>query len=134
MEDFSLVSSTVIAAHPEKSWEGLTESEQMRNREEELERLYGVVREKETSFEQLQTRLGQTESELSRYTITCEQLQSELAHTKIELENTSTNLRQHQDLARDLKETLAAMEGTKFWRLREVWLGLKSVFGLKKND
>jgi len=134
MEDFALVSSTVIAAHPEKSWEGLTESEQMRNREEELERLYGVVREKETNFEQLQTRLGQTESELSRYTITCEQLQSELAHTKIELENTSTNLRQHQDLARDLKETLAAMEGTKFWRLREVWLGLKSVFGLKKND
>ena len=138
MENFSLVSSTVIAAHPERSWEGLTESEQMRNKEEELERLYGVVRKNEVNFEQLQvqlqTQLGQTESELSRYTITCEQLQSELAHTKIELENTSTSLRQHQDLARDLKETIAAMEDTKFWKLREVWLGLKSVFGLKKND
>jgi len=134
MKDGSLVSTSVIAAHPERAWEGLTEFEQMQNREEELERLYSVVRASEMQLEQLQSQVRQTEVERSQYQADCDQLQSDLAHTKVELENTSTNLRQHQDLARVLKETIAAMEDTKFWKLREVWLGLKSVFGLKKND
>ncbi|NJP10169.1 MAG: FkbM family methyltransferase [Leptolyngbyaceae cyanobacterium RU_5_1] len=140
MADNSLLSTTVIAAHPDNVWDGLTELEQMQNRELELEQAQLQLQDTQAKLEQLQSQFSQVQSELVRsqgdceqYKTNCEQLQSQLSKAEMELQATNTHLRQTQGLVENLQGTIAAMETTKFWKLRGVWFGLKDVFGMQEK-
>ncbi|NJL61975.1 MAG: methyltransferase domain-containing protein [Methylacidiphilales bacterium] len=71
-------------------------------------------------FERSQSQLQQTQAEFERS-------QSQLQYNHSELERTKSQLQEKQLM-------IAAMESSKFWKLRKGWFNVKSALGLKSHD
>ena len=76
-----------------------------------------------TQLEQTQSQLEQTQSQL-------EQTQSQLEQTQSQLEQTQSQLKIAQSELVDIYGLIAAMESSKFWKIRKLWFASKKALHL----
>ncbi|GAA6618191.1 methyltransferase domain-containing protein [Scytonema sp. NUACC26] len=93
---------------------------QLHNTQAELEQSRSQLHNTQAELEQSQSQLHNTQAEL-------EQSQSQLQHTQAELEQSRSQLQNTQAELEQLKVTIAAMESSKFWKLRKQWFKLKKI-------
>jgi O-antigen biosynthesis protein len=75
----------------------------------------------------MQAELGQSKAELSCREVEVNQLNAQLQHNQTELHQIQTALEQ-------VRELNYAMESSKFWALRKVWVRLKRLIGLGADN
>lgn len=111
----------------------------------ELENSQNQLQQTQTQLQQTQTELGSRHNELQQTQTQLDRIQGELESRHNELQQTQTQLDRIQDelvhcqnhlqqtqLALESSQaTVAAMETSKFWKLRGQWFKLKKVIGLK---
>jgi FkbM family methyltransferase len=148
--DLSL-SSNIVAAHPERSWKGLMESDQMRYRQIEFEHIGAKLEEVRFQFNQTLNNLKETQLNLHNTQAQLTQSQIELQQTRLELNQMQPRLEQAvaeqnrlreelqqnqtvlQDYRVNLEQAIATINGmtsSKFWKLRNAWFRLKNTVGL----
>ncbi|MGI0489157.1 FkbM family methyltransferase [Pantanalinema rosaneae CENA516] len=155
-------SNNIVAVHPDRSWMGFTETEQMQAIQQELttsqaeiERLQSTLEQATTQLqaaqvaaEQLQTQFQQAQAELDHFSATRQQLETEKHQVQTELDKTQAELltmheRLHQAEIglfaaqaewQKSQAQIAAMESSKFWQLRNRWLQLKRKLKLPTTD
>lgn len=99
--------------------------------EQAFGRMQRQAQDLRTELNQTQIRLQHVEAALATAQTQLQQTQGELCQTQGELCQTQAQL-QHTEAALTLTQTtIAAMETSKFWQLRTVWMRLKHRFGLK---
>lgn len=105
---------------------------------QEISELYEQLRARDRSISNLEHRLFQTESTLVQTQQALHQTQATQAHMQQALDQTQQTLTQTQQALertqRALEQSTALMEwmqGSKFWKLRQVWLRLKQRLRLK---
>ncbi|MBW4581456.1 MAG: glycosyltransferase family 2 protein [Tildeniella nuda ZEHNDER 1965/U140] len=105
-------------------------SEQRNELESLLERSRPELQQTQTQLEQTQSQLKQTQSQLEQTQTQLEQTQSQLEQTQSQLEQTHTQLQQTQSQLEQARQSNLAMESSKFWKLRKVWVRCKQAVGL----
>jgi FkbM family methyltransferase len=111
------LSPNIVAAHPARSWQFLTDADQTTQREIELEQA-------DRQFSQLNTQFQQLQGQLST-------LQKNNHHA---LQSKEIELAQNQQLVQVLNNRIQAMQSSKFWQIRSAWMQLKRSLGWKTND
>jgi len=72
--------------------------------------------------------LHSTQTELAQTRETLHSTQTELAQTRETLHSTQTELAKKQDKVIKLEDIISAMESSKFWKIRQLWMRLKQLF------
>jgi len=125
----SLPDGNLIAAHPSKSWNMLSEAEQAPLTQVELGKTQVALEQKRDKLQVTQQEVVQLQSQLS-------QLQNELQFTKDRFEETKVELQQNKEMKEQVQKVLgnqiAAMESSKFWKLRNQWIALRKRLRLFK--
>jgi hypothetical protein len=85
-----------------------------------------LERESQIKQEQCQTQLGQAQSELGEGRTRLETTQTQLGQTQSELGESCARLTATQKQLRQSQEKILAMENSRFWKLRTMWLRLWS--------
>jgi FkbM family methyltransferase len=145
------LSSNIVAAHPERSWKGLTESDQVQYRQIEFEHIGTKLEEVQLQLKQTQDNLKTTQQNLQNTQTHLTQSQAELHQTRSELNQIQSQLEQavaEQNLLREelqqnqtvlqdyrvnLEQAIATINGmtsSKFWKMRNAWFRLKGKVGL----
>jgi len=118
----SLPDGNLIAAHPSKSWNMLSEAEQSPLTQVELGKTQVALEQKRDKLQVTQQEVVQLQSQLS-------QLQNELQFTKDRFEETKVELQQNKEMKEQVQKVLgnqiAAMESSKFWQVRNQWIALR---------
>ncbi|MBW4460011.1 MAG: glycosyltransferase [Nodosilinea sp. WJT8-NPBG4] len=104
-----------------------------------------LLNERQSSHElnekvvQVQLELQQAQAELQRTQAQLQETQTELQRTQTQFQETQTELQrtqaQFQETQAQFQETQAhivAMEASKFWKLRKIWIRMKELIGLRK--
>ncbi|HEY9671049.1 MAG TPA: glycosyltransferase family A protein [Waterburya sp.] len=85
-----------------------------------------------------QSQLVQAKAELeqvkSQFQQTQAALTTELERSQVHLQQTHIHLQQAHAQLQEAHSTIAAMESSKFWKLRTAWFKLKQALGLKGNE
>jgi GT2 family glycosyltransferase len=117
-----------------------TQSE-LTNSQEQLHQTQEELTNSQQQLQQTQTELSQTQVELTNSQQQLHQTQSELTNsqqqlhqTQIELTNSQQQLYQTQHQKAQLQNLVTAMESSKFWQLRQLWLSWKKAFNLGYRD
>lgn len=95
--------------------------------------------------ERSQSQLVQTQAELEQTKFQCQQTQAALTtelersqvhlqQAHVHLQQAQAQLQQAQAQLQQAHSTIAAMESSKFWKLRTAWFRLKQALGLKGNE
>ncbi|MEO1669625.1 MAG: sulfotransferase, partial [Cyanobacteria bacterium J06631_2] len=99
------------------------------------------LRETENAKSQVESELSQTESELGQTTAKLSQIELELSQTtaklsqtELELSQTKKYLEQERNEKARLRELVRAMESSKFWQIRLVWISFKQKLGIESSD
>ena len=79
-------------------------------------------------FQQCKATLEQTHQQFIQTQAELHRTQAELQHTQLELQHTQINLQQTQAALMVSHNRMQAMQSSKFWKLREVWMQIKRVF------
>ncbi|MDX2212958.1 MAG: methyltransferase domain-containing protein [Oculatellaceae cyanobacterium bins.114] len=136
-------------------------SQQLRERQAELERSQAQLQASQTELEQYQTalkaaqveggrflyELQAAQAEMERLQATLYQMQGALEATNNKLARTENrlntkektlkkvqnNLKKLRENLRQTQETVTAMESSKFWKLRGKWIKLKKIFRLDSD-
>lgn len=97
-----------------------------------LENTHAALQEAQANFERSQQQLTATQEQiaatqrrLEQSQTQLEQSQTQLQKTQAELEHTQQELHRIHGEVHHLKLHIAAMESTKFWKLRTIWVRLK---------
>ncbi|MEA5582848.1 glycosyltransferase [Nodularia harveyana UHCC-0300] len=118
---------------------------QLQATETELERSQSELQHSQKELQQLQSQLQYSQRELERSQSQLQHTQRELEKSQFQLQKTETerdrSQSQLQNIQRELeysKTTIAAMETSKFWKLRKLWFKfkepkLKSIFSNKNH-
>lgn len=97
----------------------------------ELERSQSQIHQTQSALERSQSELHQTQSELEHSQSELQQAQSELDRAHSEFQKTRSELeRSHSKLERS-QNIIAAMETSKFWKLRIAWFWFKRTIGVQ---
>jgi FkbM family methyltransferase len=135
-------SFNVVAAHPSREWVGLSEAEQQPILHQELEGTRQFLAQVEGDLERSQTKLHDVDLEFQRlkyrhdlmeYELTekLRHLEQENLKLKEQVQQTQTVLEHSQAALQQAQTTITALTSSKFWQLRNRWLGLKRVLGMK---
>jgi hypothetical protein len=100
----------------------------------QLEQTQAQLGQSQAQLGQSQAQLEQTQAQLGQSQAQLEQTQSQLAQSQTQLAHTKAQLEQVQAEWVRSQSTIAAMENTKFWKLRAQWLRLKRLTGLTKDE
>ncbi len=126
----------VIAAHPERLWDFLSEQAQIEHLQTELSYAQADASQFHMELKQTQENL-KMQSERLRQQVQQQMQQQQEFHEQLteireELAKTQLELQQNKQVKEDLQAILevtrnqvAAMESSKFWQLRQRWLNLK---------
>lgn len=99
---------------------------QLSQTQAELEQARVELEQTRAELQQLHTQLQHTQTALENTQLKTDQLQTELETTRSQLQAAQTQLQNYQ-------VTVAAMEASKFWKLRQVWFRIRGAFGVKGN-
>ncbi len=142
----------IIAAHPTRTWPGLTELDQMQHLQTELEQTQQHLQRTESELHRSQTALQESESNLEQIQNSLQQLESQYQQCQADLAQTQANLnlevaakletaKEVERLQEELTEArtavntlntiIGAMESSKFWQVRNLWVNLSQRFGGK---
>ena len=100
----------------------------------EQERSHIELAQSQSQLQQTQSQLQQTQSEFQQTQSQLQQTQSEFQQTQSQLQQTQSQLQQSQgELARS-QTLITAMESSKFWQIRTVWMGLRRAVGLTQDS
>lgn len=136
----NLPDGNLIAAHPSKSWNMLTDVEQVRLMHTELEKT-------QATLEQTTNQLVATQQEVARLQNQMVQLRDELqnelqfvkdrfeeakAELQVELQQNKDAKNQIQAVLESQRNQIAAMESSKFWQLRNQWIELRKRLSLPR--
>jgi 2-polyprenyl-3-methyl-5-hydroxy-6-metoxy-1,4-benzoquinol methylase len=90
----------------------------------ELSNFQNYLAQTQTQLEQTKTQLDQTQNHLA-------QTQTQLEQTKTQLDQTQNHLAQTQTQLEQTQQRNNAVESSKFWKIRKVWVRCKQIVGLK---
>ncbi len=114
---------------------------QLNETKAELEQTQVNLHATRSELEQTQAHLHATQAELERSQVNLHATQTELGTTQQELERsllqlhaTQTELGTTQQELLFSKQTIEAMQSSKFWKLRQQWFKLKKIVGLGENE
>jgi glycosyltransferase involved in cell wall biosynthesis/2-polyprenyl-3-methyl-5-hydroxy-6-metoxy-1,4-benzoquinol methylase len=91
------------------------------------EALQYQLQEAESQLQETQSQLSQTQSQL-------QETQSQLQETQSQLQETQSQLQETQSQLSIDRTTITWMETSKFWKLRKIWVQIKSLLGLDKDN
>ncbi|MEB3310891.1 MAG: methyltransferase domain-containing protein [Snowella sp.] len=148
----SQLDQTQSELHQTRSQLDQTQSElhqtrsQLDQTQSELHQTRSQLDQTQSEFHQTRSQLDQTQSELHQARSQLDQTQSELHQARSQLDQTQSELEQVQYSSKHLKvdyeevqnqllqyqERIAAMESSKFWKLRKIWFQFKHKCGLKE--
>ncbi|MCW5314789.1 methyltransferase domain-containing protein [Nostoc sp. KVJ3] len=89
--------------------------------------------ETQSQLQQTQSQLQQTQSQLQQTQSQLQQTQSQLQQTQSQLQQTQSQLQQTQSQLQQTEERIAAIESSKFWKIRQAWFRIKQRIGLRIN-
>ena len=100
----------------------------------QLQQTQSQLQQTQSQLQQTQSQLQQTQSEFQQTQSEFQQTQSEFQQTQSQLQQTQSQLQQTQgELARS-QTLITAMESSKFWKIRTVWMGLRRAVGLTQDS
>ncbi|MBW4680143.1 MAG: glycosyltransferase [Microcoleus vaginatus WJT46-NPBG5] len=109
----------------EKSQTQLQQTQtELKQSQTELENRHNQLQQTQAELDRIQGELGSRHNELQQTQTQLDRIQDELVHCQNHLQQTQLALESSQ-------ATVAAMETSKFWKLRAQWFKLKKVMGLK---
>ncbi|WP_421659092.1 FkbM family methyltransferase [Leptothermofonsia sp. ETS-13] len=134
--DYPLSKSfNIIAAHPNRKWVGLSEAEQQPILHQELEGTRQLLARVEGDLERSQTKLHDVDLEFQRlkykHDLMEYELSEKLRHLKQGNVELKEQLQQTQTALEQAQTTITALTSSKFWQLRNCWLGLKRALSRK---
>lgn len=88
----------------------------------------------QAELEETQRKLHATKAELEKTQTQLQGIQAELERTLLELNNTQNELCNTKQQLFISKQTIAAMQSSKFWKLRSQWLKIKKIFGWRGEE
>ncbi|MDB9376887.1 glycosyltransferase [Nodularia sphaerocarpa] len=114
---------------------------QLQQTQSEFERSQFQLQQTQMEVERSQSQLQQTQAEVERSQFQLQQTQmeversqSQLQQTQAEFERSQFQLQQTQAEFERSQITIAAMETSKFWKMRKLWFKIKGLFGLDKDN
>ncbi|MBW4492195.1 MAG: sulfotransferase [Oscillatoria princeps RMCB-10] len=103
---------------------------QLEHSESQLQHTQAQLEHSESQLQQTQAQLEHSQSQLEQTQAELEHSQSQLEQTQAELEHSQSQLEQTQaELARS-QSVIAAVQTSKFWKLRTQWFNFKKFVGL----
>jgi O-antigen biosynthesis protein len=87
----------------------------------------------QAELHQVRVDLHQTQTEFHQAGVELPQTQAELHQVQVDLHQVRIDLHQTQTELHQAQQTKAAMESSKFWKLRQAWFQLKRVFRLEEK-
>ncbi|NDJ22514.1 hypothetical protein GS682_12900 [Nostoc sp. B(2019)] len=106
---------------------------QLQHTQSELESLKAQLQHIQGELEHSKTQLQHTQSELESSKTQLQHTQAELEHSKTQLQHTQDELEIVRCKAEQTEVMISAMQSSKFWKLRILWLKLKKSLGLVKE-
>ncbi|AUB40398.1 Glycosyltransferase involved in cell wall bisynthesis [Nostoc flagelliforme CCNUN1] len=106
---------------------------QLQYTQSELESYKTQLQYTQSELESYKTQLQYTQSELESYKTQLQHTQSELKSHKTQLQHTQSELEILRCKADQTEAIISAMQSSKFWKLRILWLKLKQNLGLVKE-
>ncbi|MBD2078129.1 glycosyltransferase [Phormidium sp. FACHB-592] len=97
---------------------------QLEQTQTQLQQAYTPLKQTQTQLEQTQTQLEQTQTQLNP-------TRSQLQQAEVQLEQIYRQLQQTQAQLEQVEQRNIAMESSKFWKIRKVWVRCKQIVGLK---
>ena len=82
--------------------------------------------------QETQSQLQETQSQLQEMQSQLQETQSQLQETQSQLQGMQSQLYHYQIEYQKALTTISAIEITKIWKLRKIWLKIKNLFGIKK--
>jgi MoaA/NifB/PqqE/SkfB family radical SAM enzyme len=107
-----------------KTMQGFVQVEAPEQEKAQLKQAY--LQQIQAQLQEAQTHLQQTQTQLQEAQTQLQEAQTHLQQTQTQLQETQTEL----EMSRTLVE---AMRSSKFWKLRDRWLQLKQVFGIRST-
>ncbi|MDF5719224.1 MAG: methyltransferase domain-containing protein [Rhizonema sp. PD37] len=106
---------------------------QLKDYKTEIERSQSQYRQKQVECDRLQEEVQQTEVELEQLQLKLQDTEANLAHSQLQQQQLQSQLQQAHVSWGSCQNIIQAMESSKFWKLRQRWLKLKSSLGFKVN-
>lgn len=114
---------------------------ELKRKQERLEELLQQAQQNEAQLQTLRTKLTSEQAQQQQMQIQLQQKTAELAEIQAQLQETQARLRQVEaELLNERSELeqsrarLAAMQTSKFWKMRTQWFKLKKALGLGADD
>jgi predicted O-methyltransferase YrrM len=104
---------------------------QLHTAQEALALLQPRLAESESSLIQVQSKLLATQDELEQSRFQARQSSSELSNTTSQVADQAKALQETQVTVKQLNNRILAMQSSKFWQLRVLWVKLKQRIGLR---
>ena len=104
---------------------------QLEQTQAHLEQTQNQLGQTQTHLEQTQAHLEQTQNQLGQTQNQLEQTQNQLGQTQNQLEQTQVQLEQTQNQLEQTQQRNIAMESSKFWKIRKIWVQCKQIIGLR---
>jgi len=119
-------------AHLEQTQNQLGQTQnQLEQTQAHLEQTQNQLGQTQTHLEQTQAHLEQTQNQLGQTQNQLEQTQNQLGQTQNQLEQTQVQLEQTQNQLEQTQQRNIAMESSKFWKIRKIWVQCKQIIGLR---
>ncbi|MCW5314788.1 hypothetical protein GTQ43_13530 [Nostoc sp. KVJ3] len=99
----------------------------------QLQQTQSQLQQTQSQLQQTQSQLQQTQSQLQQTQSQLQQTQSQLQQTQSQLQQTQSQLQQTQSQLQQTEQRIAAMESSKFWKMRQAWFRIKQIVGLPIN-
>lgn len=128
LSNLKLFNSNIVAAHPGRTWNLLTESGQMQTLQLELEQTQQKLQQTARALHQAQQQIETLHATIQQH------VQADVSPVHQELHETRMELGLTQGNVRLLQARIEAMESSKFWSIRAAWLKLKRSLGLARVD